>query len=342
MHIVGSRGVSMTTQCDLLIVGGGPAGMALAINSGSEGVDVKLLDSGPLLGGQAVQSSMIENYAGFPDGVTGSDLMFRCVKQAQKFGVDALCPETAATIRRDGDFALVTTDHGNEYAAKAVILAIGLSYRTLPARGLVPLFGRGVLYGQPTGTTAFENCKIFVVGGANSAGQAAVHFSKNPQTSVTILIRKRITDQMSEYLINRLKAAPNVTIMEHVEVMEVAGVNKLEQIVVRKADKSLQTLPADHMFIYIGAQPKTFWLNGTIAMDKRKFILTGPKLVGMNLWKGGDRQPLPFETCEPGVFACGDVRLGSTKRVTSAMGEAVGALQSFYEYMDLLNGGSTS
>lgn len=330
----------MTKEVDLIIVGGGPAGLAAAINGSSEGLRVLLMDSGPELGGQAVRSSLIENYPGFPDGVSGKDLLGMFINQSRRFGTDLLCPQTAVALRQDGPWRVIMTDDEQTFATRMVILSIGLSYRRLGASGLGALMGRGVHYGvPPIDPNAMGECHICIVGGANSAGQAAMDLARNPQAQIKMLVRRGIAEQMSHYLVERIRRTPNIEVVEGVEVTEVRGSSTLETIVTSSLDGNTKDeFPASHMFIFIGAAPKTLWLNGSIALDPKKFVITGPKLITDGLWKSGDRPPLHFETTMPGVFACGDVRLGSIKRVASAVGEGSAALATCHEYLRITEG----
>lgn len=326
------------TECDLLIVGGGPAGLSAAINGASEGLNVVLMDSGPELGGQARRSSLIENYAGFPEGISGQELLNKFVDQASKFHTEILCPQRAAALRADGDRRLVVSDDEQIYSARAVILSLGLSYRRLAAPGLGAMLGRGALYGTPSiDPLALGQCVISIVGGANSAGQAAMDLARNKQIRIRMLIRRRIEDQMSTYLLERIREMVNIEIVEGVEVVEVLGDQKLRAIKVKKGE-SVETIDTDHMFIFIGAQPKTMWLNGSVALDARKYVVTGSANLKSGIWTL-ERPPLSFETSMPGVFACGDVRLGSIKRVAAAVGEGAGALAACHEYFRLTGSG---
>lgn len=211
----------MTCETDLLVIGGGPAGLSAAINGSSEGLRVRVLDSGHTLGGQAKESSAIENYPGFPEGITGADLMSSFVRQAHKFNTSMLCPIGAARVWREDDRVHVMTEDYQEHVARAALLSIGLSYRRLPAKGIGPLMGRGVFYGMPPGRwSPTKSCQVMVVGGANSAGQAVLKLASNQRASVRLVIRKTIDRQMSTYLIDRIRAMENVEVCENCEVVE--------------------------------------------------------------------------------------------------------------------------
>ena len=333
-----------TREFDLLIVGGGAAGLSAAISSASEGLNVGLLDSAAQLGGQAGKSSAIENYPGFATPISGDELMARCIAQARRFNTNILCPQNVVGIVQDGKRQLVVTDDEQSYLAKAVVLSLGLDYRRLMAKGIGDFMGRGILYGAPTtDPSALGECIVSIVGGANSAGQAAMHLSKNPKAKVRLLVRKALDDQMSDYLIKYIRAAPNIEVLEGVEVVEAFGDSKLQEVALKKSSsEALERLQTHHLFIFIGAQPRTFWLNGHVAVDAKKFIVTGADLLKegrdvkwQGVWKHPKRSPLRYETSLPGVFACGDVRLGSTKRVAAAFGEGSGVIQICHEFLAL-------
>lgn len=318
----------MTThECDMLVVGSGPAGMSAAINGASEGLKVCMIDGSTVLGGQARESNAIENYPGFPDGISGNDLMTRFISQATKFGTNIQCPVTATSLNRDNNRLIVTTDDYTEYVARAVLLATGLSYRRLQSEGIGQYVGNGVYYGLPTFTLqARKKCSVFVVGGANSAGQAVVKLAENKNANVTMVIRRKITDQMSRYLIDRIKEMPNVTVMEGLEVVKAEGNGALKSVTL--SDGSVHCI--ERMYIFIGAVPKTFWLQNIMQLDDKKFIRTWqdlPDVFSGETWQ--DR--FPYETSVMGVFAAGDVRLGSVKRVASAIGEGANALQMIHQ-----------
>lgn len=312
-----------TNDCDLLIVGSGPAGLSAAINAASEGIRVCLMDGQTQLGGQARESNAIENYPGFPEGITGEELMARLVAQATKFSTQVHAPALAAELRVEGKRLIVTSDDYQEYAARCVLLATGLSYRRLTAAGVGEFMGRGVYYGLPNGLfIRKKKCSVVVVGGANSAGQAVLRLAQNPAADITMVIRRKVTDQMSKYLIDRIKNLGNVTVLEGIEVTQCEGAIGLEYVHLSNGDK----ICAAQMFVFIGAVPKTRWLKDTIALDDKKFIRTW---TDVNNSIHSDR--LPFETSIEGVFAAGDVRLGSVKRIAAGVGEGVGALQMIYK-----------
>lgn len=316
--------MSRPIESDLLIVGSGPAGMSAAINGASEGLKVVMLDGNNWLGGQARESNAIENYPGFPEGVTGNELMNRFTAQAAKFDTQVHCPVRAVKLERRGSTLVVTSEEYQEYHSKTVLLALGLSYRRLDATNLGQYMGRGVFYGLPAGAfTAKKKCRVVVVGGANSAGQAVLKLAENPNARVSMLIRRGIRDQMSTYLIDRIRALSNVEVCEGCTVTAVRGDNdRLSHVTVRNDGVETEVC-ADSMFIFIGATPKTMWLQDTIKLDDKKFIPTGDELPEK-------AERFPYETSMMGVFAAGDVRVGSVKRIAAAIGEGGAALQMIH------------
>lgn len=316
----------MTNTYDTLIVGGGPAGLCAAINGASEGLRVAILDAAPSLGGQARESSRVENYPlPYPlqDGVSGEQLMSGFTAQAAKFGVDIFCPVRAAHIEMDGSWKVVTTNDFQEFRAKCVILSMGLSYRRLDADNIGRYMGRGVFYGVPGHLNKFAGKTVGVVGAANSAGQAVLKIAESAK-KVYLLARSPLEKAMSSYLIERIKATTNIEVLVGAEIKAVDGNGTLKCIYLKGGNGG--KIMMDYLFIYIGAIPHTAWLLGAIEMDKSRFILTDVDLPG-----GGPR--LPCETSMSGVFAAGDVRVGqAVKRITGAIGDGIAALQSCHRY----------
>lgn len=317
------------TECDLLVVGSGPAGMSAAINGASEGLRVCMIDGNDWLGGQARESNAIENYPGFPDGVTGNELMNRFVAQAVKFDTKIHCPVKAVSLHKEDDMCVVVSEDYTEYRAKAVLLSLGLSYRRLTADNIGQYMGRGVYYGLPTANfVPRKKCRIVVVGGANSAGQAVLKLAQNKNAQISMLIRRQITDQMSKYLIDRIRTLPNVDVQEGSEVVAVRG---NDDKVTHATLSAGNEMCIDQMFVFIGAVPKTVWLQNSIQLDDKKFIRTWTDVPEAVWYKDGEEDaPLPYETSMKGVFAAGDVRVGSVKRIAAAIGEGGAALQMIH------------
>lgn len=310
---------------DVVIVGAGPAGLSAAINGASEGLRVALIDSAQKLGGQARESACVENYPlpfGSHNGVSGSDLMMGFTAQAEKFCTTITCPTAAARLVIDGKDKVIITENFDEYRAPAVILSMGLSYRRLAADGIARLMGRGVYYGM-NAATSYAGKRVAVIGGANSAGQAAVRLAEHPDTSVLVIARSAIKDQMSSYLVDRLNAAKNVTILEDAQVKRVGGTRSLEAIMVQQAGNMVEK-PVDEMFIFIGAVPHTAWLPQDVRIDPKRYVLT-------DIDAGA---ALPCETTVSGIFAAGDIRHGQgVKRITGATFDGVCAVQSVHRYL---------
>lgn len=325
--------MNYTEPCysDLLIIGGGPAGLSAAINAASEGLVVRLLDNNLSLGGQARESNAIENYPGFPESITGNDLMHSMVLQAIKFKTVLLCPVNAIFMERDevNNRVVVTTADYQVFRSKAVLIAIGLNYRRLDATNISNLMGRGVYYGTPPGILPGHDdhvCQVAIIGGANSAGQAAIKLAETANVEITMYIRKTIEHQMSRYLVDRIKSTPNITLCEGCTVTTVHGEKWLTNVTVKQGDD--ETTPAtDYMFIFIGAQPMTAWLRNTISLDADHYIQTGGNMMI------GTRPAMHYETSMQGVFAAGDVRAYSTKRIAAAIGEGSAVMQSIHRYL---------
>jgi thioredoxin reductase (NADPH) len=322
---------------DLAIIGGGPAGLAAAVYGASEGLTTVMIER-QAPGGQAGSSSRIENYLGFPVGLSGADLARRAVTQAKRFGVEILTPQIATQVQVKDPYRIITLADGSEISCHALLLAVGVSYRKLDVPGMEPLTGRGVYYGAAmTEAIACEGEEVYVVGGANSAGQAAMHFSKYAK-QVTMLVRgDSLTKSMSQYLIDQIESTDNIQVRTYTTVEAVKGEEHLEAIVlgdVRTGEQQL--VPATSLFIFIGARPQTDWLDGIVERDKQGFILAGPDLLqGRDRPKGWsiDRDPFLLETNVPGVFVAGDARYGSVKRVASGVGEGAIAIQFVHRYL---------
>ena len=334
---VGLRTRAQTDFYDLAIVGGGPAGLAAAVYGASEGLKTVMIEK-EAPGGQAGMSSRIENYLGFPAGLSGNDLARRAVVQAQRFGVEILSPLEVVGVRTEGSYRIIKLADGNEISCHALMISTGVQWRKLEAEGVARLQGAGIYYGG--GATEALSCAgeiVYVVGGANSAGQAAMNFAKYAERVVILVRGDSLAATMSQYLIDQIKETPNIQIWAHASVTEAHGATHLEEISVLCSDTNkIERVPASSMFIFIGALPQTDWLAGLVERDDRGFILTGPDLIRDGLRPKGwtlDRDPFLLETNVPGVFAVGDVRYGSVKRVASGVGEGSVAVQFIHQYL---------
>ncbi|MGD0006182.1 MAG: FAD-dependent oxidoreductase [Anaerolineaceae bacterium] len=324
---------------DLVIIGGGPAGLAAAVYGGSEGLRTVMIEKSAT-GGQAGTSSRIENYLGFPNGLSGADLARRATTQALRFGVEILNTEEVASLRAEDNLRCVRLASGAEINGHALLIATGVSVRRLEAPGVEALTGAGIYYGAALTEAAFYRGKeIVVVGGANSAGQAAVYFSRFAN-QVSLLVRDESIDNgMSSYLVDQIKTTANIRVVLNAEVLEARGHQRLEEVVVAdRTTQQVQTLPAAAMFIFIGAAPRTDLVGGMVQRDPAGFILTGPDLPheGDGDRPRGwilDRHPFLLETSCPGIFAAGDVRHGSVKRVATAVGEGAMAVALVHQYL---------
>jgi thioredoxin reductase (NADPH) len=318
---------------DLIVIGGGPAGLAAAVYGASEGLRTVLIER-TATGGQAGQSSRIENYLGFPDGVSGGQLADRARRQAEKFGAELVTARTATALEVNGSKRTVRFADGGSVDAHAVILATGVSYRQLAATGCDELTGRGIYYGAAVSVAS--DCKdeeIYVIGGANSAGQAAMYLSRDAK-SVTILVRgPSLEASMSHYLIQQIEQNPNITVRTCSEVHCATGSDHLEKLtLIDNRTGVTEDVACGRMFIFIGAAPRTEWLDGVVARDEHGFVLTGPDLRNVCGWTL-DRPPHHLETSVPGVFVAGDVRAESAKRVAAAVGEGSMAVMLVHRYL---------
>ncbi|WP_026735025.1 response regulator [Fischerella sp. PCC 9605] len=334
---IGLRTQAQQPFYDLAIVGGGPAGLAAAVYGASEGLRTVMIER-EAPGGQAGTSSRIENYLGFPVGLSGGDLARRAVTQARRFGVEILTPQEAKGIRIADPYRFLQLSDGSEISCHAMILALGVAWRRLDVPGIDRLTGAGIYYGAAQSEAM--SCKdeeVYIVGGANSAGQAAMYFSRYAR-HVTMLVRgKSLGISMSQYLIDQIADTPNITVKTQTSVIEAKGETCLEAITIQNnLTGETQTLPATSLFIFIGAAPRTEWLDGLVERDERGFILTGPDLLRDKQRIQGwtlERDPYLLETNIPGIFAVGDVRHGSVKRVASGVGEGSICVQFVHQYL---------
>ena len=322
---------------DLIIVGGGPAGLAAAVYGASEGLKTVMIER-EAPGGQAGTSSRIENYLGFPTGLSGGDLARRAVTQARRFGVEILTPQEVTGIRVADPYRFIVLADGSEISCHALILALGVAWRRLDVPGLESLTGAGVYYGAAqTEAMTCQGEEVYIIGGANSAGQAAMYFSKYAR-KVTMLVRSdSLAKSMSQYLIDQIEETPNITVKAHSSVVEAKGETSLEAIAIANAvTGETETVAVTSLFIFIGASPRTEWLDGMVERDERSFIITGPDLKHDGRRPKGwtlERDPYLLETNVPGVFAVGDVRHGSVKRVASGVGEGSICVQFVHQYL---------
>jgi thioredoxin reductase (NADPH) len=322
---------------DLVVIGAGPSGLANALYGASEGLHTLLIEQNAP-GGQAGTSSMIENYLGFPAGVTGADLAQRAVAQARRFGAEILTAQEVVGLRREDPYRIVVLADGSEVSAHAVVIATGMEVRKLEVPGIDPLIGIGVYYGAAmTEAATYRQQDVCIVGGANSAGQGALFFSRYAR-KVTMLVRApALSPSMSRYLVDRIKATENIESIHGVEVTAVSGTGKLEHVTTKHADTGAeQTIDAAAMFIFIGVAPRSAMFASTLPRDDKGFILTGedlPLLNGRPRDWTLDRDPYLFETVIPGVFAVGDVRSGANRRVAAAVGEGSASIYLVHRYL---------
>lgn len=334
---VGLNAIAQQKMYDVAIIGAGPAGLAAGVYGGSEGLNTLLIEK-RAPGGQAGTSSRIENYLGFPKGLSGSELSRRAITQATRFGIEFLSPLEVVGIKLQENYKILELANGSEINTKSIIITTGVNYRTLDAKGLSDFTGAGVYYGAAnTEANACKGQDVYVVGGGNSAGQAAMYLS-NFAANVYIMVRKPdLSSSMSQYLIDQITNTENVDVLGHTEVIEAQGEDKLQSLIIKNRETAEEkTVPAAALLIFIGAKPYTDWLELDIIKDDKGFIETGNALSRYEsfkkVWKL-DREPFLLETCSPGIFAAGDVRAGAMNRVASAVGEGAMAVKFVHEYL---------
>ena len=321
---------------DLVIVGAGPAGLAAAVYGASEGLRTLLLDRhGP--GGQAGSSSKIENYLGFPAGVSGSELTRRALTQAQRLGAEFLAPLEVTGVAIEGGYKRLTLGDGRELVTRALLAATGMVYREHPAPGVAELAGAGVYYGTATEAPACATRSVVVVGGGNSAGQGAMHLSRYAKEVRLLVHRDTLRETMSQYLVDQIEKTPNIRLLTRTEVERVEGNGRVERVALRSLEDGVSRVEdVDALFVFIGTRPQSDWLPPDVLRDERGFVLTGLDLrtaeAYARTWKE-PREPLPLETSVPGIFAAGDVRAGAMNRVASAVGEGSMVVRLAHEYL---------
>jgi thioredoxin reductase (NADPH) len=317
-------------------VGAGPAGLAAAVYAASEGLSAVVVER-EAPGGQAGQSAAIENYLGFPKGLSGSDLAQRALAQVGRFGAELVLARDVSALEARGPVRAVTLANGGEIEARSVVVASGVSYRLLGAPGTADFTGRGIFYGATAAEAAqTAGDDVYVIGGANSAGQAALNFAKHARRVVMLVRGPSLAATMSQYLIARIEAAPNVEVRVHTEVAGASGDGHLERLtLVDRESGGSDEVAANWLFAFIGAAPRTDWVGSSVRCDDHGFIVTGPDLLHGAAWPL-ERPPFALETSLPGVFAAGDVRLDSMKRVASAVGEGAMAIYLVHRYLATL------
>lgn len=322
---------------DVVIIGAGPAGLAAAVYGGSEGLKTLLIEK-RAPGGQAGTSSRIENYLGFPNGLSGSDLARRAITQATRFGVEFLSPQEVVGIESHDQYKTIHLSDGDSVNAKAVVITTGVNYRKLESKGLSDFTGAGVYYGAAmTEAHAFKGKQVYIVGGGNSAGQAAMYLSTFAEKVHIVIRRESLVSSMSSYLIDQINKTENIELVPFTEVVEADGNGQLQTLVLSNSEReSTETVHADGLFIFIGARPYTDWVKNQIIKNKKGFIETGKELNKYHdfakVWKL-ERTPYLLETCAPGIFAAGDVRAGAMNRVASAVGEGAMSIKYVHEYL---------
>ena len=337
---VGLRTVPSAEQYDVVIIGGGPSGLSAAVYGASEGLHTLMIE-GTAPGGQAGTSSRIENYLGFPIGLSGDELGSRALSQAQRFGAEIVVTRQVCSIEPGRGIHTICLEDGVTIRTKAIVLSVGVSYRALKVPGIEAFVGAGVYYGAArTEALGTRGCSIYLIGGGNSAGQAAMFFA-NYAARVTLLVRgPSLTASMSQYLIDQLATRANIAVRTEVETVGVSGRNHLEGIeILDRARNSTERHAADAIFIFIGADANTDWLPASVARDARGYVLTGNDIPAEARDRSLGRDPFLLETSVPGIFAAGDVRHDSMKRVASAVGEGSMTIAFIHQYLAALAGG---
>ncbi|MDH5373826.1 MAG: FAD-dependent oxidoreductase, partial [Acidimicrobiia bacterium] len=327
-----------TRHFDLVVLGAGPAGLGAGVYGASEGLSTAVIER-HATGGQAGTSSRIENYLGFPKGISGADLARRATAQAKRLGAEILTAVEATSVRVEDPTKIVTLNDGTELTCRALLIATGMTIRTLDVPGAEPLIGAGIWYGAAVAeAVSYRGEDVFVIGGANSAGQAAMMLSKFAGT-VTVIVRgNSLEAQMSQYLIDQIGATPNIRVLLETQVANVGGDGRLQSVTLRsRVDGSEETVDASGLFIFIGAVPHSGFVEGVVERDKSGFILTGTELMidGARhpAWPL-DRDPYLLETSVPGIFAAGDVRANVIRRVASAVGQGAIAVSFIHKYLE--------
>ena len=322
---------------DVVILGAGPAGLAAAVYGSSEGLKTLLIER-RAPGGQAGTSSRIENYLGFPSGLSGADLARRAITQASRLGAEFFSPRTVCGIKLKDGYKTIVLDDGQEIVSRAVVITTGVDYRKLDVKGIESFTGAGVYYGASiTEANVFKDKDVFIVGGGNSAGQSALYLSKFASNVYIVIRHDALTKNMSYYLVNEISNTPNIHILSNSEIVEACGESYLNTLVIRNnKTREKKQYHADGLYIFIGAKPYTDWVHSDIIKNEKEFIETGRDLTAYEafpkIWKL-NRDPFLLETSCPGIFAAGDVRAGAMNRVASAVGEGSMAISFVHKYL---------